>query len=208
MKTFTKEMQDQISPEKSLEMLIEGNQRYIKNMSINRNFLQQAQETEMGQYPFAIILSCIDSRAPSEIIFDQGIGDIFNIRIAGNVVNKDILGSMEFGCKVAGAKLIVVLGHSHCGAVKGACDNVEMGNLTGLINKIKPSIGLESSTEKNRTSDNAEFVSNVTKININESIKQISEGSPILRDMLANGEIKIIGSMLDIAKGNVTFFEE
>ena len=138
--TLTKERQQKITPEQSLNILIEGNKRFTQNISLNRNLLEQAKETEQGQYPFGVILSCIDSRASSAIIFDQGIGDIFSIKIAGNVVNEDILGSMEFSCKVAGAKVIVVLGHTHCGAVKGACDDVEMGNLTCLLDKIKPSI--------------------------------------------------------------------
>ncbi len=206
MKTFTKEMQDNITPEKSLEKLVEGNNRFIQSMSINRNFLQQAEETEKGQYPFAVILSCIDSRAPTEIIFDQGIGDIFNIRIAGNVINEDILGSMEFSCKLAGAKLIVVLGHTHCGAVKGACDDVDMGHLTGLINKIKPSVNAETMVQENRNSDNVEFVSNVTKLNVNFSIQGLLEKSPILSDMAAANTIKVVGGMLDISNGKVAFF--
>ena len=207
MKTFTKEMQDNISPQEAIEKLVEGNLRFTQNMSINRNFLQQAEETESGQYPFAVILSCIDSRAPTEIIFDQGIGDIFNIRIAGNIINEDILGSMEFGCKVAGAKLIVVLGHTHCGAIKGACDDVEMGNLTALIKKIKSSVESEKSIQENRSSSNPDFVSKVTKINVNASIEGIVEKSPILKEMVEEGKINILGAMLDISTGKVSLLD-
>ena len=207
MKAFTKEMQEKISPDESLATLVEGNLRFTQSMSINRNFLQQAEETEAGQYPFAVILSCIDSRAPTEIMFDQGIGDIFNIRIAGNVINEDILGSMEFGCKVAGAKLIVVLGHTHCGAVKGACDDIDMGNLTGLIKKIQPSVHAENLIKENRNSDNVEFVSNVTKLNVQASIQGLLENSPILNDMVESSEIKVVGGMLDISNGQVSFFK-
>ena len=132
----TKESQSAITPEKALEMLKEGNLRFAKGLMLNKNLLQQVSGTSKSQFPFAVILSCIDSRVPAEIIFDQGIGDIFSVRIAGNFINKDILGSIEFACKVAGSKLIVVLGHSSCGAIKGACDHVEMGNLTGLLQKI------------------------------------------------------------------------
>ena len=151
MKTLTKEMQTAITPALALEILKDGNKRFVSNLKINRNLLQQANETSDGQHPFAVILSCIDSRTSAELIFDQGLGDVFSVRIAGNVVNEDILGSMEFGCKVAGAKIIVVLGHTKCGAIKGACDKVELGNLTGLISKILPAVDQEMSTQENRT---------------------------------------------------------
>ena len=137
MKTLTKEMQNAISPSMALDLLKEGNKRFVNNLKVNRNLLQQANETSDAQHPFAVILSCIDSRTSAELIFDQGLGDVFSIRIAGNIINEDILGSMEFGCKVAGSKIIVVLGHTKCGAVKGACDHVEMGNLTALLSKIR-----------------------------------------------------------------------
>jgi carbonic anhydrase len=151
MKTLTKEMQTAITPAFALELLKDGNKRFVNNLKMNRNLLQQANETSDGQHPFAVILSCIDSRTSAELIFDQGLGDVFSVRIAGNVVNEDILGSMEFGCKVAGAKIIVVLGHTKCGAIKGACDKVELGNLTGLISKILPAVDQEMSTQENRT---------------------------------------------------------
>ena len=136
MKTLTKEMQAAITPAMALELLKEGNKRFVNNLKVNRNLLQQANETSDGQHPFAVILSCIDSRTSVELIFDQGLGDVFSVRIAGNIINEDILGSMEFSCKLIGAKIIVVMGHSHCGAIKGACDDVEMGNLTALLCKL------------------------------------------------------------------------
>src|SRR5215207_7409871 len=154
MKTLTKEGQQAITPVLALELLKEGNQRFVSNLKINRNLLQQANETSDGQHPFAVILSCIDSRTSAELIFDQGLGDIFSVRIAGNIINVDILGSMEFGCKDAGSKIIVVLGHTKCGAVKGACDHVEMGNLTSLLTKIRPAVDDEETTTENRTSNN------------------------------------------------------
>src|SRR5688572_11687576 len=166
MRTLTKEMQARITPAGALELLREGNKRFINNLKVNRNLLQQANETSDGQHPFAVILSCIDSRTSAELIFDQGLGDIFSVRIAGNILNEDILGSMEFGCKVAGAKIIVVLGHTKCGAVKGACDHIEMGNLTTLLNKIRPAVDEERITVENRTSSNEVFVENVATINV------------------------------------------
>ena len=146
MKTQTKEMQNNLTPEQAIEILKKGNDRFINNLKANRNLLEQVNETSDGQHPFAFILSCIDSRTSAELIFDQGLGDIFSCRIAGNILNEDILGSMEFACKVAGAKVIVVLGHTKCGAIKGACDNVKLGNLTALLDKIKPAIDAERTT--------------------------------------------------------------
>jgi carbonic anhydrase len=207
MKTLTKEMQNAISPKMALDLLKEGNKRFINNLKINRNLLQQANETSDGQHPFAVILSCIDSRTSAELIFDQGLGDVFSVRIAGNVVNEDILGSMEFGCKVAGAKIIVVLGHSNCGAIKGACDNVQLGNLTGLIKKIKPAVDNETNTTEHRNSTNQLFVEKVTELNVVVSVNNILNNSPIIASMVANGEIAIIGGVHNIATGEVKFFE-
>jgi carbonic anhydrase len=207
MKTLTKEMQSAITPSVALEILKEGNKRFVSNLKINRNLLQQANETSDGQHPFAVILSCIDSRTSAELIFDQGLGDVFSVRIAGNIVNEDILGSMEFGCKVAGAKIIVVLGHTKCGAVKGACDNVALGNLTGLIAKIKPAVDQESVTAENRNSSNGVFVENVAELNVSLSVKNILLKSPIIADMVKNGDIGIVGGIHDIATGEVKFFE-
>lgn len=207
MKTLTKEMQAAITPEMALKLLKEGNHRFMNNLKANRNLLEQANETSDGQHPFAIILSCIDSRTSAELIFDQGLGDIFSVRIAGNIVNEDILGSMEFACKVAGAKIVAVLGHTKCGAVKGACDHVEMGNLTALLSKIQPAVYDEKTELENRNSSNCEFVEKVAVINVKRTVQSIMERSPILKEMLANSEIKLVGGIHEISTGEVTFFE-
>lgn len=208
MKTLTKEMQAAITPAMALELLKDGNKRFVNNLKVNRNLLQQANETSDGQHPFAVILSCIDSRTSAELIFDQGLGDIFSVRIAGNIINEDILGSMEFGCKVAGAKIIVVLGHTKCGAVKGACDHVEMGNLTALLTKIRPAVDDETETKGNRNSSNPDFVENVAAINVKRTVKSIMERSPILKEMIESDQIGIVGGSHDIATGVVTFYPE
>jgi carbonic anhydrase len=208
MKTLTKEMQDAISPSMALTLLEEGNKRFVNNLKANRNLLQQANETSDGQHPFAVILSCIDSRTSAELIFDQGLGDVFSVRIAGNIINEDILGSMEFACKVAGSKIIVVLGHTKCGAVKGACDHVEMGNLTALLTKIRPAVDDELDTKENRNSKNSDFVENVATINVKRSVKSIMERSTILKEMIETGQIGIIGGMHDITSGEVVYYPE
>lgn len=208
MKAHNKETQDQMTPRTALEFLKEGNSRFVNNLKANRNLLEQANETRDGQWPFATILSCIDSRTSAELIFDQGLGDVFSVRIAGNIVNTDILGSMEFACKVAGSKLIVVLGHTKCGAVKGACDHVEMGNLTELLSKIQPAVYEEKVTSDNRTSKNGPFVENVAQINVKRSVKNIIERSFVLERMLEAGQIGIVGAMHDIETGLVTFYED
>ncbi|GAA6135733.1 carbonic anhydrase family protein [Oceaniserpentilla sp. 4NH20-0058] len=207
MKTLTKELQEAITPQMALDILKEGNKRFINNLKANRNLLQQANETSDNQHPFAIILSCIDSRTSAELIFDQGLGDIFSARVAGNIVNEDILGSMEFACKVAGSKIITVLGHTNCGAIKGACDHVEMGNLTNLLAKIRPAVDDEKTITDNRTSSNNEFVDKVTSINVKRTMKNIMQRSPILKEMMENNEIMLVGGMHDIATGEVTFYE-
>jgi len=208
MKTLTKEIQDTMSPITAIELLKEGNKRFINNLKLNRNLLQQANETSDGQHPFAVILSCIDSRTSAEIIFDQGLGDIFSIRIAGNIINDDILGSMEFGCKVAGAKMIVVLGHTKCGAVKGACDNVEMGNLTKLIQKIRPAVDGETTVKENRNAKNDEFVEKVSTLNVKNTVRGIIEKSTILSEMISSGNIGIVGATHDITTGHVHFYDD
>ena len=208
MKTLTKEMQTAISPSMALELLKDGNKRFVNNLKVNRNLLQQANDTSDGQHPFAVILSCIDSRTSAELIFDQGLGDIFSVRIAGNIINEDILGSMEFGCKVAGSKIIVVLGHTKCGAVKGACDHVEMGNLTALLSKIRPAVDDELTTSENRNSSNNEFVEKVSVINVKRTVQSILQRSPILKEMIEKGEIGIVGGTHDITTGQVTFFDD
>ena len=208
MKTLTKELQASITPSIALELLKEGNKRFVSNLKINRNLLQQANETSDGQHPFAVILSCIDSRTSAELIFDQGLGDIFSARIAGNIINEDILGSMEFACKVAGSKIIVVLGHTKCGAIKGACDHVEMGNLTALLSKIRPAVDDETSTTENRTSSNSEFVEKVSVINVKRTVRAIMERSPILKEMILAGQIGIVGGVHEITSGEVTFHQD
>ncbi len=208
MKTLTKEMQAAITPSMALNLLNEGNKRFVNNLKINRNLLQQANETSDGQHPFAVILSCIDSRTSAELIFDQGLGDIFSVRIAGNIINEDILGSMEFACKVAGSKIIVVLGHTKCGAVKGACDHIEMGNLTALLSKIRPAVDDETLTKENRNSNNPVFVENVATINVKRTVKSIMQRSPILKEMIESGQIGIVGGTHDISTGEVTFYPD
>ena len=208
MKTLTQEMQAAITPTMALELLKEGNKRFITNMKVNRNLLQQANETSDGQHPFAVILSCIDSRTSAELIFDQGLGDVFSVRIAGNIINEDILGSMEFGCKVAGSKIIVVLGHTKCGAVKGACDHVEMGNLTALLSKLQPAVYDEKTVTENRTSSNEEFVEKVSEINVKRTVHAIMERSPILKEMIERGECGIIGGNHNITTGEVSFYDD
>jgi carbonic anhydrase len=208
MKTLNKKTQDEITPKSALELLKKGNYRFVENLKINRNLLEQVNATSDGQFPFAIILSCIDSRTSAELIFDQGLGDIFSVRIAGNIVNDDILGCMEFACKVMGCKLILVLGHSQCGAIKGACDHIEMGHLTGLLSKIRPAVDNETATKENRTSSNPVFVENVAELNVHYTVKSILQRSKILRDMIDNGEIGISGGMYSIESGAVDFYKD
>jgi len=209
MKAHTKETQATMTPEKSLQYLKEGNQRFQQNLKANRNLLEQVNDTSSGQFPFATILSCIDSRVSAELVFDQGLGDIFSVRIAGNIVNEDILGSMEFACKLAGTELIVVLGHTSCGAIKGACDHAEMGNLTKLIQKITPAVNAvtEPKDESLRTSKNLNFVDQVSHVNVQLMIDRIHAESPILTEMEQSGAIKIIGAMYDVNTGAVDFYE-
>jgi carbonic anhydrase len=208
MAPLNKELQNSITPLKAIDLLKEGNSRFVNNLKINRNLLQQANETSDGQNPFAVILSCIDSRTSAELIFDQGLGDIFSIRIAGNILNEDILGSMEFGCKIAAAKIIVVLGHTRCGAVQGACDHIELGNITSLLTKIRPAVEDETTTKENRNSTNEEFVEKVAAINVKRTVKAVTERSLILKEMIEDGSIGIVGGIYDISTGIVTFYEE
>lgn len=210
MRTHTLETQSSITPAKALEILKEGNYRFVHNLKINRNLLQQANETRENQFPFAVILSCIDSRTSAELIFDQGLGDIFSIRIAGNIVNTDIIGSIEYACRVAGSKLIVVLGHTKCGAIKGACDHLEMGNLTELLSKIQPAIYQETQTVEPqcRHANNDEFVENVANLNIRRAVKTVIDRSYILEQMIERGEIAIIGAKHQLDTGEVEFFKD
>jgi carbonic anhydrase len=208
MRTHNKETQASMTPERALEFLREGNQRFVRNLKANRNLLEQVNDTREGQWPFATILSCIDSRTSAELVFDQGLGDVFSIRIAGNVLNDEILGSMEFACKVAGSKLLLVLGHSKCGAIKGACDNVQLGNLTTLINRIQPSVYYERTEADNRNSGNSAFVEKVARIQVYRSVEGIIERSMVLREMIEKGEIGLIGGMYDVTSGAVEFYQD
>jgi len=209
MKAHTRETQATMTPQKSLQFLKEGNLRFQNNLKANRNLLEQVNDTSDGQFPFATILSCIDSRVSAELVFDQGLGDIFSVRIAGNFVNEDILGSMEFACKLAGTKLVVVLGHTSCGAVKGACDDAKMGNLTTMLSKIKPAVNAvaEPKEASLRNSKNLEFVDHVAEKNVFLTMENIRKQSPILKEMEDKNEIDIVGGMYDINTGAVTFYE-
>jgi carbonic anhydrase len=208
MKAHTKETQSAISPNKAIELLKEGNARFVENNEVTRDLLAQVTATSTGQYPFATVLSCIDSRVSSEIIFDQGIGDIFSARVAGNFVNEDILGSLEFACKLAGTKVIVVLGHTACGAVKGACDDAKLGNLTALLSKIKPAVNaVKTPTDPGlRNSKNMDFVNEVAAKNVHLTIDNIRTQSPVLKEMEDSSAIQVVGAMYDINTGIVTFY--
>jgi len=197
MNAHTKDTQDKMTPQLAKNTLVEGNTRFVQGQQAGRDLMSQVKQTSTGQYPFATVLSCIDSRVSSELIFDQGIGDIFSVRIAGNFVNEDILGSMEFACKLAGTKLVVVLGHTACGAVKGACDHARLGNLTALINKIEPAVEAvtEPTDESQRNSSNIDFVNEVAKKNVYMTIDNIRESSQVLKEMEDAGEIEIVGGM-------------
>ena len=209
MKAHTKETQYLMTPRLALDALKTGNDRFLRGNQVTRNLNAQVDETSGGQYPFATVLHCIDSRVSAEHIFDQGIGDLFSIRIAGNFVNEDILGSMEFACKLAGTKVLVVLGHTACGAIKGACDHARLGNLTALINKLEPAVeAVDSPAEADlRNSSNIDFVNGVAAKNVLMTMDNIRSQSPILKEMEADGAIKIVGGMYDIATGNVNFYE-
>lgn len=206
MKTQSKETQAALTPELAKQILINGNKRFVEGKQVERDLLSQVIDTSTGQFPFATILSCIDSRVSAELIFDQGVGDLFSIRVAGNIVNDDVLGSMEFGCKVAGSKILVVLGHSGCGAVKGACDDVQLGNLTTLLSKIKPSVAAVTEPKENRNSQNSEFVENVSKKNVELTIENIKNSSPVLAEMVTNKEIELVGAMYNVSTGKVEFY--
>jgi carbonic anhydrase len=201
--TQTMESQSNITPDQAVAMLMEGNVRFTSGTMIQRKLMDQVNQTGKGQYPFAAVVSCIDSRIPTEMVFDQGVGDIFNARIAGNFVNTDILGSLEFAAKVAGSKAIVVLGHTECGAVKGACDHVELGNLTATLANIKPAVEGVTDITEDRTSKNPEFVQKVADLNVALTIEKIKRDSEVLREMYEKGELAIVGAMYDVHTGEV-----
>lgn len=208
MRTHSKDTQESITPDLAFQLLIDGNDRFVNNLKAHRNLLEQVNETKEGQFPIATILSCIDSRTSAELIFDQGLGDIFSIRIAGNILNDDILGSMEFATKIMGTKIILVLGHTRCGAIVGACDNIKFGKLTTLLDKVQPAIALESKTTSNRNGNNEQFVNNVTEINVHLIMHKIQDDSDIIRELLEQGQLKIVGGVYDVETGKVTFFEK
>lgn len=202
MRTQTKEIQENLTPKCAHDILVQGNKRFVENLKAQRNLKDQVLATSSGQYPFAVILSCIDSRVPAELVFDQGIGDIFSIRVAGNIVNVDVLGSMEYACKVAGSKIAVVLGHSKCGAVTAACKNVELGNVTPLLEKIKPAV---NAVRKDDAEMSSEQIEETSIVNVKHSIERIRKESPILAEMEENGEIEIVGATYDVNTGEVVF---
>ncbi|PID69723.1 MAG: carbonic anhydrase [Flavobacteriales bacterium] len=204
-KVLTSEDQSALSPDKVITAFKEGNERYMNNDLTPRDLPVQVKNSTGGQYPQAVILSCIDSRVPVEHVFDQGIGDVFVARVAGNVSDEDILGSMEYACKVAGSKLVLVMGHEHCGAVKAAIDNVKMGNITALLSKIRPAVLQQSDYDGEKTSKNKEFVAKVVEGNVENTINEIRKNSPILKEMEDNGEIKIVGAVYDLDTGKVDF---
>lgn len=206
MRTHSYESQSSLTPDLALEILKEGNARFVQNLKAHRNLLQQVNETAEGQFPFATILSCIDSRTSAELIFDQGLGDIFSIRIAGNVVNEDILGSMEFATRIAGSKIIAVIGHTRCGAITGACNQVQLGHLTTLLDKVRPAIDAETTTLENRNGSNPDFVINVTELNVRHAIDRIRQESRIIREMEQAGSIRVVGGMYEVETGKVTFY--
>lgn len=202
MRTLTKNLQSQISPDMAVELLKKGNERFINNLKVNRNLLQQVNETSEGQHPFAVVISCMDSRTTPELIFDQGLGDIFSIRIAGNIINEEIIGSTEFGCKVVGAKAIIVLGHTSCGAVKGAIENVDLGHLHFVTKKIQRCI---PEVKKHTSGDICQAV---TEKNVLQGMQDLISSSHILADMLQKKAIRIVGGIYDISTGKVEFLDE
>ncbi len=205
--TMTKEAQAATTPQQAFDKLKQGNARFVAGNTLHRDLHKQVKDTSKGQFPFATVVSCLDSRTSTELVFDQGIGDVFNARVAGNIVNPDILGSLEFASKAAGSKVIAVIGHTKCGAIKGACDHVELGNLTGLIDKIEPAVAATPSAKgEDRSSKNYAFVDRVAETNVRKTMDNIRRNSPILKKMEQAGEIKIVGGMYDIETGNVKFF--
>jgi len=208
MKAHDKKSQASLTPLDALEFLKEGNDRFLNNLRANRNLLQMVNDTSEGQWPFAVILSCIDSRTSAELIFDQGLGDIFSVRVAGNVVNEDVLGSMEYAVKYAGSKLVVVLGHTKCGAVTSACNQVKDGNITALMKKIKPAIAMEKTVTQHRDGNNAVFVERVAALNVTHALYEIRERSPIISEMEKEGKVIVIGATYDVESGKVDFYED
>lgn len=209
MPTQTAESQSKLSPKEAIELLKEGNNRFVNRGMRERDLLAQVEATSKGQFPFACVVGCIDSRVPATTVFDQGIGSLFVATVAGNIINEDILGSLEFGCAAAGSKAVVVLGHTSCGAVKGACDGVELGNLTSLLSKINASVKdtIEPNDPAMRNSSNLSFVNEVAKNNVLRSVENIRVKSNVLRRLEEDGKITIIGAMYDVNTGRVSFLD-
>ncbi|QJW90326.1 carbonic anhydrase [Spirosoma taeanense] len=207
MNRHSNEFLNNLKPAEALQMLQEGNQRFVNKAGTTPDLLQQVKETSGGQYPFATILSCMDSRTSVELTFNLGIGDVFSIRVAGNVLNEDILGSMEYATKVVGTKIIMVLGHTSCGAIKGACDHAELGHLTQLVNKVIPAIDQETTTQTERNGHNLTFVNHVAELNVRLVMEQITAQSPVIAELVEAGSVQVVGGIYDIATGQVTFLE-
>jgi carbonic anhydrase len=205
---ITQDKQNQLTPDMVLQSLKDGNKRFVDGKLTQRDYSKQVEQTSHAQYPEAIVLSCIDSRVPVEIVFDRGIGDIFVARVAGNIADADVLGSMEYSCKVSGAKLILVLGHSNRGAIKSAIDDVKLGNITGLLDKIQPSVQSFPDYKGDKSSKNYDFVDMVGKKNVSETINSIRKNSPNLKEMEDKGEIKIAGAFYDVETGKIEFFDK
>lgn len=205
---LTAETQAALTPMEVIQLLKDGNERFVNNTAVERNFMEQVQQTAGGQYPMAAILGCIDSRVPHEIVFDKGVGDIFSARVAGNFVNTDILGSLEFATAAAGSKVIVVLGHTECGAVKGACDNVELGNLTSTLANIAPAVYAVTDVEGERSSANADYVQAVAHQNVEMTVQNMVDRSPVIRGLVESGDLIVVGAMHNVATGAVEFFED
>lgn len=207
-KPLTANQQKNLTPDEALARLKEGNQRFVSGKSFDRHWPSQRSSTAEAQYPFAFVLSCIDSRTSTELVFDQGLGDLFNARVAGNVLSEDILGSMEFACQVAGAKIIAVLGHTKCGAIIGACSGVKLGYLSGLLQKVEPCVKTARTDHPGVPGNDPALVAEVTELNVRSVMGQIQKESPILRDLIASGKLMIVGGIQDLDTGEVRFIPE
>lgn len=204
----TQAIPQDISPVEAIKILKKGNFRFLNNLKVKSDLLEQVNETKDGQWPFAAILSCMDSRTSAELVFDLGLGDIFSIRIAGNIITEGVLGSLEYATAVVGSRLIVVLGHTGCGAIKGACDNVQMGNITSVLDKIQSSVRMENTVTEDRTSNNPEFVNSVAMLNVQNSVNKILEQSSIIKQLVDEGKVAILPAMYNVSTGMVSFFED
>ncbi len=207
-KTLSQAKQQNMTPKQALQRLKDGNQRFLNNTSIPRDYLKQAHQSSYGQYPFAVVLNCMDSRSVPELFFDQGLADLFTLRVAGNVLNNDILGSMEYATKVVGSRLIVVLAHTSCGAVSGACSGVQLGHLTDIIDKIKPVVDISMQEQGTKNCSDAKLIDAIAKANALRIVKEMQEKSPILKELISKKQVGIVAGLHDIKTGKVQFFEE